>query len=256
MDKNFEKGLKFVLAREGGYSNHPNDSGGETNKGITHKTYDAYRRSQGLPTQSVKDITDKEVKEIYYNNYYKASGADKIADPKLSTVVFDTAVNMGASRAKTMLEKSNGNVDKYLALRQDKYKEFVQAKPSQKVFLQGWQNRVKDLDNYVNSPDFNKDDGNSTTLKAGVEVNVDKNGNRIFTREEIGKMTPEEYQKNEPAIMQQMKESGIPTKAQADAKTKSSSSNSSKSSNGPNSGSSSGDENWVTINGNHVLLSN
>lgn len=41
MDKNFEKGLKFVLAREGGYSNHPSDSGGETNKGITHKTYDA-----------------------------------------------------------------------------------------------------------------------------------------------------------------------------------------------------------------------
>lgn len=251
MDKNFEKGLKFVLAREGGYSNHPKDSGGETNKGITHKTYDAYRKSQGLPTRSVKDITDKEVKEIYYNNYYKASGADKVGDPKLSTVVFDTAVNMGVSRAKTMLEKSNGNVDKYLALRQDKYKEFVQAKPSQKVFLQGWQNRVKDLDNYVNSPDFNKDDGDSTTLKTGVEVNVDENGNRIFTREEIGKMTPEEYQKNEPAIMQQMKEQGIPAKAQADAKVKSSNStNSSKSSDG----SSSGDGNWVTINGHHVLM--
>lgn len=251
MDKNFEKGLKFVLAREGGYSNHPNDSGGETNKGITHKTYDTYRKSQGLPTRSVKDIIDKEVKEIYYNNYYKASGADKVGDPKLSTVVFDTAVNMGVSRAKTMLEKSNGNVDKYLALRQDKYKEFVQAKQSQKVFLQGWQNRVKDLDNYVNSPDFNKDDGDSTTLKTGVEVNVDENGNRIFTREEIGKMTPEEYQKNEPAIMQQMKEQGIPTKAQADAKSKSSNSaNGSKSSGG----SSSGDGNWVTINGHHVLM--
>lgn len=252
MDKNFEKGLKFVLAREGGYSNHPKDSGGETNKGITHKTYDAYRKSQGLPTRSVKDITDKEIKEIYYNNYYKASGADKVKDPKLSTVVFDTAVNMGVSRAKTMLGKSNGNVDKYLVLRQDKYKEFVQAKPSQKVFLKGWQNRVVDLDKYVNSPDFNKDEGDSNILKTGVEVNVDKNGDRIFTREEIGKMTPEEYQKNEPAIMQQMKEQGIPTKAQADAKTKSSSSNSSKSSNG----SSSGDGNWVTINGNHVLLNN
>lgn len=255
MDKNFEKGLKFVLAREGGYSNHPNDSGGETNKGITHKTYDAYRKSQGLPTRSVKDITDKEVKEIYYNNYYKASGADKVGDPKLSTVVFDTAVNMGVSRAKTMLEKSNGNVDKYLALRQEKYKEFVQAKPSQKVFLKGWQNRVKDLDNYVNSPDFNKDDSNSTTLKAGVEVNVDGNGNRIFTREEIGKMTPEEYQKNEPAIMQQMKESGIPTKSQADVKRSNSSSKSGGNSKASG-GSPSGDGNWVTINGNHILLDN
>jgi len=252
MDKNFEKGLKFVLAREGGYSNHPNDSGGETNKGVTHKTYDAYRKSQNLPTRSVKDITDKEVKDIYYNNYYKASGADKIGDPKLATVVLDTAVNMGVSRAKTMLNKSNGNVDKYLALRQEKYKEFVQAKPSQKVFLKGWQNRVADLDKYINSNDFNKNDDNSTTLKAGVEVNVDENGNKIFTREEIGKMTPEEYQKNEPVIMQQMKESGILTKAQADSKTKSSTNGASKSS----SSSSSDDGNWVTINGNHVLMDN
>lgn len=248
MDKNFEKGLKFVLAREGGYSNHPSDSGGETNKGITHKTYDAYRKSQGLLTRSVKDITDKEVKEIYYNNYYKASGADKVGDPKLSTVVFDTSVNMGVSRAKTILGKSNGNVDKYLALRQEKYKEFVQAKPSQKVFLKGWQNRVADLDKYVNSTDFNKDDGDSTPLKTGVEVNVDKNGKRIFTREEIGKMSRDEYQKNEPAIMKQMKESGIPTKAQADSNFKSSSGSKSSVS------SSSGDGNWVTINGNHVLL--
>ena len=255
MDKNFEKGLKFVLAREGGCSNHPNDSGGETNKGITHKTYDAYRKSQGLPIRSVKDITDKEVKEIYYNNYYKASGADKVGDPKLSTVVFDTAVNMGVNRAKTILKKSNGNVDKYLALRQDKYKEFVQAKPSQKVFLQGWQNRVKDLDNYINSPDFNKDEGDSTALKAGVEVNVDENGNRIFTREEIGKMTPEEYQKNEPAIMAQMKEQGIPTKAQAESKTANSASKSSGNSRSSGSSSSS-DGNWVTINGHHVLLDN
>ena len=63
-------------------------------------------------------------------------------------------------------------------------------------------------------------------------------------------MTPDEFAQNEKAIMQQMKEQGIPTKAQADAKTKSSSGRSSK----PSGGSSSGDGNWVTINGNHVLL--
>ncbi len=93
-DSNFEKMLKFVLQREGGYVNDPNDLGGETNKGITHTTYNSYRRSKGLPIQSVKYITDSEVRDIYYNNYYKASGADKISNPTLAAYVFDTAVNM------------------------------------------------------------------------------------------------------------------------------------------------------------------
>lgn len=46
--------LKFVLVREGGYSNNKDDLGGETNKGITHTTYDSYIRAKGLPKQSVK----------------------------------------------------------------------------------------------------------------------------------------------------------------------------------------------------------
>lgn len=52
----------------------------------------SYRRSKGLPKQSVKYMTDKEMHEIYYNNYYKASGADEIENPRLAMYVFDTAV--------------------------------------------------------------------------------------------------------------------------------------------------------------------
>lgn len=111
MDKNFDKMLQFVLKREGGYINDPNDLGGETNKGITYKTYNAYRKSKNLPARSVKYITDSEVKEIYYNNYYKAVGADKIKKTKLAAIMFDTAVNMGVSKAKTFLQKSISNTD-------------------------------------------------------------------------------------------------------------------------------------------------
>jgi len=185
MDKNFEKGLKFVLSKEGGYSNHPHDTGGETNKGITHRTYDTYRKSQGLPTRSVKDITDKEVKDIYYKNYYKASGANKIKDPKLATVVLDTAVHMGVKTARTMLNRSNGHVDKYLALRQERYKEIVQTRPSQKVFLKGWQNRVHDLDKYVNSDSFKEHPENThsdskTQSQSDGEHWVTINGNHVL----------------------------------------------------------------------------
>ena len=92
----------------------------------------------------------------------------------------------------------------------------------------------------------------NTVLKGSVEYNDTKQ----FTREDIAKMTPEEYQKNESAIMAQMKESGIPTKAQAEAKTKANSNSGSKSSGNSKAsgGPSSGDGNWVTINGHHVLL--
>ena len=104
-DKEYPQMLKFVLAREGGYSNNKDDLGGETNKGITHTTYDSYRRSKGFPTQSVKYMTEDEMQDIYYKNYYKASGADKIDNPRLSMYVFDTAVNMGVSVAKELYKK-------------------------------------------------------------------------------------------------------------------------------------------------------
>ncbi len=148
-DKRFKKSLDFVLLSEGGYVNHPNDAGGETNFGITKKVYDMYRKSKNLPAQSVKNISNEEVEEIYYKKYYIASGADKISDDKLALIHFDTAVNMGVSRAGSFLTLSRGNTDKYLKLRKDKYIEFSKRNPAQKVFLQGWLNRLCRLENYI-----------------------------------------------------------------------------------------------------------
>jgi len=148
--KNFIKALQFVLSEEGGYSNNKNDLGGETNKGITRSAYDAYRKSMGLPVQSVKNIADNEVSDIYYKKYWLAAGCDKLS-AELALAVFDTAVNMGVGRAKEFLAESRGNVNRYLALRKDKYEEFVKAKPSQSVFLQGWLNRINRLQNVIST---------------------------------------------------------------------------------------------------------
>jgi len=41
LDYEYPNMLKFVLAREGGYVNDKDDPGGETNKGITHTTYNS-----------------------------------------------------------------------------------------------------------------------------------------------------------------------------------------------------------------------
>lgn len=174
-DYRFVKMLEFVLARDGGYVNNPYDKGGETNKGITYTIYEQYRKSKNLPVQSVKDISNDEVYEIYYKNYYKASGADMIDDPKLSIYVFDTAVNMGISVAKDLLKKSNGDINKYETLRKEKYQKYVNYDASQGRFLAGWNNRVNQLKEYADNTFID----NTIKYNLGINMDVDENGNII-----------------------------------------------------------------------------
>lgn len=201
-DKEYPQMLKFVLAREGGYSNNKDDLGGETNKGITHTTYDSYRRSKGLPTQSVKYMTEDEMQDIYYKNYYKASGADKIDNPRLSMYVFDTAVNMGVSVAKNLYKKSGDNLEKFEQLRRDKYNAYAEAKPSQKKWLQGWQNRVTHVKDFAGTV---LPEERELPFQLGVEMNVDKNGNVIYyyDMDDYRNMDRDDFKRNFPKILQQ-----------------------------------------------------
>lgn len=54
----------------------------------------------------------------------------------------------------------------------------------------------------------------SKLIKVGIEMNVDKDGNRIFTPQEIGEMNPDEFQENLPLIEQQLKDGLIKPQAQ------------------------------------------
>jgi len=101
----FEDALKFVLRWEGGYVNHPADKGGPTNQGITQATYDAYRASKGLKKQDVRYITNSEVKEIYFNNYWKTARCDRLPSP-LNMVIMDIAVHSGPGRAIRLLQRA------------------------------------------------------------------------------------------------------------------------------------------------------
>ena len=144
----FEKALQFVLKWEGGYSNHKDDVGGATNKGITQATYNAWLFSKGKNLKDVRNITDSEVKEIYYNNYWLKAGCDKMSE-KFAILAFDTAVNMGVSRVKEFLNYAKYvSTDKFIIARIRKYCDFAKV-GNQKVFLQGWLNRVLDLEHYI-----------------------------------------------------------------------------------------------------------
>ena len=104
-DTTFEPSLDLTLAHEGGYVNHPKDPGGATNKGVIQRTYDAYRRLNGLPTRSVRNITDEEVREIYRKNYWNASGCN-VMPAGVDYAVFDYAVNSGPGRSIKDLQRS------------------------------------------------------------------------------------------------------------------------------------------------------
>lgn len=97
--------LAKVLQHEGGYVNHPKDPGGPTNKGVTQRVYDGYRKSKGLTARSVKSITGEEVADIYDRQYWDAVKGDLLPDG-VDYVVFDGAVNSGPGRSVMWLQQA------------------------------------------------------------------------------------------------------------------------------------------------------
>lgn len=110
MQDNFRKSLALVLQHEGGYVNHPMDKGGPTNKGVTQRTYDAYRRARNAGSRSVKFITDDEVGDIYRSRYWDVVRGDDLPWG-VDYVTFDFAVNSGPSRAAQFLQRAVGTDD-------------------------------------------------------------------------------------------------------------------------------------------------
>ena len=164
--------LQFTLKWEGGYTNHPKDPGGATNFGIIQVRYDEYRKFKGLRLNPVKNITVAEYIEIYDKYYWDPVRAQYV-DGTLGLVLFDTAVNMGVggclSRLQAVLKVPiTGTFTKAISdkihdadqtdvalkvcqLRIKKRYDRVKQRPDQKVFLDGWLNRDRDLINKVKS---------------------------------------------------------------------------------------------------------
>lgn len=107
---NFPGILRWVLVHEGGYVNHPKDPGGATNKGVTQRVYDSWRRARNLSVQSVREIRDNEVEAIYRTQYWDAVRGDDLPSG-VNYAVFDFAVNSGPKRAIRFLQREIGVAD-------------------------------------------------------------------------------------------------------------------------------------------------
>lgn len=131
----FAAAVEFVLRHEGGYVNDPSDPGGETKYGISKRAY---------PSLNIAALTREQAVAIYERDYWRASGAPSLPMP-LALVVFDTAVNMGVTRARQLLAESRGDVDRLLQLRRVAYENIAAGRPASQKFLAGWLRRVDAL---------------------------------------------------------------------------------------------------------------
>lgn len=105
MSSVLETALEHVFRYEGGFVDHPDDPGGRTNKGITQKTYNAWRKQIGQPSADVKTISEEEAREIYVVNYWNVVRGDDLP-PALAVLMMDVAVNSGPGQAVKTLQRA------------------------------------------------------------------------------------------------------------------------------------------------------
>lgn len=156
----FDSAVDAVLAHEGGYVNHPDDPGGETNFGISKRSY---------PHLDIRHLTSDRAREIYRSDYWERIRCGEIESPLLAAKVFDAAVNIGTYPAARCLQRSVNRmgaglkVDGLIGARTlaavngvqagpvlvlfvgelvRRYLDVVERNPAQRVFLKGWLHRA------------------------------------------------------------------------------------------------------------------
>lgn len=97
----FDDVFDRLIGHEGGYINDPNDAGGETNWGISKRSY---------PNLNIKSLTRDQAKEIYRRDFWERINGDKLYDG-VAFQVLDFAVNSGIETAVRGLQRAVGAAD-------------------------------------------------------------------------------------------------------------------------------------------------
>lgn len=90
----FDVAFNRLLGHEGGYVNDPNDPGGETNWGISKRSY---------PGVDIRNLTREAAKGIYERDFWDCVQG---IHSSIKFQVFDAAVNHGIDAAIRMLQRA------------------------------------------------------------------------------------------------------------------------------------------------------
>ena len=166
----FEEAVGKTILFEGGYSNNPSDSGGETYRGISRKNWpkwsgwaaiDLHKEELDFPGGLDKDITLQGLVIAFYRvNFWQYGGLN---DQDLADKVFDLSVNIGKAHAVKILQKlvgtnqdgiygpnterlanlhPQGSLSSAIRVAAEEYhRQVVQSHPEDAAFLKGWLRR-------------------------------------------------------------------------------------------------------------------
>ena len=158
----FNRYAKKLVEIEGGYVNHPEDKGGPTNLGITLNTFRQYC-GQGKTIKDLRNMSYGTWCEIMKDMYWDKCLADEIENQALAEIIVDWCVNSGTVGLRKVqeiagtkpdgiagpktLDAINGAnqkdlFDRIMAARNQFYVNIVKKNPTQRVFMNGWMNRL------------------------------------------------------------------------------------------------------------------
>lgn len=170
MDR-FQKIFDYLLKVEGGYSDDKYDSGGKTKYGIIEveaRKYGYKGHMRDMPIEIARDIYDKK--------YYHGNRLNEVVNNKIALSICDWIVNSGtwgakkAQQALNIINNSNLVVDGkignqtlfalnhvdadnflqvYHELQRRFYRSIAASRPTQRVFLKGWLNRVARKEKFI-----------------------------------------------------------------------------------------------------------
>lgn len=144
----------FFKLTGGDYTNNPKDKGGETNWGIAKAFY---------PNLDIKNLTFDKAKTIYKTDYWERYKVQRVP-MHLRMIFFDATVNHGGGWSTRELQRLAGvkqdsvlgpitelaaqrvTVKAFAEARRQKYYARVKEDATQLEFLQGWLNRVNDVE--------------------------------------------------------------------------------------------------------------
>jgi len=160
----FDYAFDDLMKLEGGYVNDSADPGGETNFGISKRSY---------PDLDIKNLTKWQAKEIYHRDFWESIWLDQVVNDFIAAELFEQAVNMGPATAIENVQRACNYLGDKLevdgimgshtlhainqqsspdpvallkvlnALQFQKYLKLVTDKPEMSKYARGWLRRIE-----------------------------------------------------------------------------------------------------------------